>query len=173
MLGGIMKTILKITMLVLLVTLLGACAADKNMDTAAPTATIFIEATSTSTIEPTAIPTKKPTQTSIPQTLTPTIFDLPTPSGKPDAYWEDIRIMPGAIMGEGDNSGYSFTIIASVEQIQDFYQSELSNLGWNLFASGQGTTDAMLLIFMKNSNTLTVSILPQSDGTMYVLLVKS
>lgn len=168
-----MKTTFTTTILITLILLLGACNGDQNIDISAPTSTIIIAPTSTSTIEPTAVPTIMPTQTSIPQTITPTIFDLPTPSGKPDEYWGEIRIMPDALTGEGDSTGYSFTINASVEQIQSFYQSELSNLGWNLFASGQGTTEAMLLIYMRNSNTLTVSILPQSNGTMYVLLVKS
>jgi hypothetical protein len=41
-----------------------------------------------------------------------------------------------------------------------------------MFAVGQGATDAVLLIFMKDAGTLSVSIIPQPDGIMYVLLVK-
>jgi hypothetical protein len=41
-----------------------------------------------------------------------------------------------------------------------------------MFASGQGTTTAILLIFLKDTSTLSVSIIPQRDGIMYVLLVK-
>ncbi len=41
-----------------------------------------------------------------------------------------------------------------------------------MFASGQGTTEAILLIFMKGSDTMTISIIPQPDGLMYVLFVK-
>jgi len=80
--------------------------------------------------------------------------------------------MPKAIAGEGDSKGYSFTINASSDEIQKFYEKELAKLGWNFFAGGQGTTDAVLLFFMKDASTLTVSILPQPDGVMYVLLVK-
>ena len=80
--------------------------------------------------------------------------------------------MPKAIAGEGDNKGYSFTINASPDEIQKFYEQELGKLGWNMFASGQGATNTILLIFMKDTGTLSVSIIPQPDGTMYVLLVK-
>jgi len=94
------------------------------------------------------------------------------PSGKPSSEWEGFPIMPTAIAGEGDNKGYSFTINASADEIQKFYEKELAKLGWNMLASGQGTTNSVLLIFMKDTGTFSVSMIPQPDGTMYVLLVK-
>ena len=94
------------------------------------------------------------------------------PVGEPASEWEGIPIMANALAGEGDRNGYSFTINASTDEIQEFYENELSKLGWNLFASGQGTTDAILLFFMKDASTLSVSIIPQPDGTMYVLLMQ-
>lgn len=81
--------------------------------------------------------------------------------------------MPNALAGEGDRQGYAFTIRASTAEIQKFYERELGKLGWSMFASGQGTTDALLLILMKDTAMLTMSIIPQSDGVMYVLIVKS
>lgn len=80
--------------------------------------------------------------------------------------------MPNAIAGGGDSKSYSFTINATPAEIQNFYEKELRKLGWNMFASGQGTTNAILLIFLKDTSTLSVSIIPQPDGVMYVLLVK-
>lgn len=80
--------------------------------------------------------------------------------------------MPGAIAGEGDDKGYSFTIKASPEEIQEYYEYELGKLGWTMFAAGQGTTQAILLIFMKDGGTCSVSILPQADGIVYVMLIK-
>jgi hypothetical protein len=94
------------------------------------------------------------------------------PSGKPLTNWEGIPIMPNAIAGEGDSKGYSFTVNDSPDEIQRFYERELAKLGWNMFASGQGATKAVLLIFMKDTSTMSVSIIPQPDGAMYVLLVK-
>lgn len=81
--------------------------------------------------------------------------------------------MPGALAGQGDSQGYSFIILASVDQIGQFYKNELTSQGWTLLASGKGSTnESVILIFMKESSTFSVSIIPQSDGTVYVLLVK-
>lgn len=94
------------------------------------------------------------------------------PSGEPSNEWEGIPVMPKALAGEGDSGGYFFTINASVDEVQAFYEKELLKLGWNVLGIGQGSTDAVILIFMKDTVTLSVSIIPQPDGTMYVLLVK-
>jgi len=128
----------------------------------------------TSTPEPTITPTVKPTETPVPPTETSSASApvLPMPSGKPLTNWEDIPVMPNAIAGDGDSKGYSFTIKASPDEVQKFYKKEMTKLGWNMFASGQGTTSAVILIFMKDSKTASVSIIPQPDGLMYVMLVK-
>ena len=94
------------------------------------------------------------------------------PTGKPAKSWEGIPVMPSALAGDGDNKGYSFTVKAASDEVQNFYTKEMSKLGWNMFASGQGTTSTVLLIFMKGTDTASVSIIPQTDGLMYVMLVK-
>jgi hypothetical protein len=165
-----MKTIINIIIFSVLVIVSAACSifAPKPTETPAPTQTSL----PTSTPEPINTPTITPANTSVPSTETPSEPVLPMPSGKPSSEWEGIPVMPNAIAGEGDSKGYYFTINASPNEIQEFYEKELTKLGWNMFASGQGTTDAILLIFMKDAGTLSVSIFPQPDGTMYVLLVK-
>jgi hypothetical protein len=80
--------------------------------------------------------------------------------------------MPGAIAGEGDSKGYSFTTKASADEVQNFYEKAMPKLGWNMFASGQGATKAVLLFFMKGSDTVSVSVIPQPDELVYVMLVK-
>ena len=163
-----MKTINKAVMLSILVMVLASCNTFAPKTTETPTPTETTLPTSTNTPEP----TNTPTQTPIPSTETSSAPVLPMPSGKPSVDWEGIPIMPNAIAGEGDSTGYSFTIDTSPDEIQKFYETELAKLGWNMFASGQGTTNAILLIFMKDTSTLSVSIIPQPDGIMYVLLVK-
>lgn len=163
-----MKTICKAILFSILVIALAACGPFAPAPTETPKPTETPLPTSTSTPEP----ANTPTQTPVPPTETPSAPALKMPSGKPAAEWEGIPIMPKAIAGEGDSKGYSFTIKASADEIQKFYETKLAKLGWNVFASGQGTTDAVLLIFMKGTATLSVSIIPQSDGVMYVLLVK-
>jgi hypothetical protein len=148
-----------------------------NLFTPKPTETPIPTETSLPTTTYTPEPTITPTSTNTPEptilpTETPSAPGLPTPSGKPSSEWEGIPIMPSAIAGEGDGSGYSFTVNATPEEIQYFYEQELGKLGWSLLASGQGATEAILLIFMKDTATCSVSIFPLPDGTMYVMLVK-
>lgn len=163
-----MKIICKTILFIVLVLALASCntLAPKPTETPVPTETSV--PTSTTTPEPTLTPTP----TSVPPTETPTEPVLKMPTGKPDSKWEGFPIMPGAIAGEGDSKGYSFTIKASAEEIQNFYEKELNKLGWNLFANGNGDSGTVLLIFMKGTDTFTVSIIAQPDEIMYVLLVK-
>ena len=167
-----MKNIAKPIILSVLIITLAACSsfAPKPTETPIPTETSL--PTSTNTPEPTNTPTIAPSQTSVPPTETPSAPVLPMPTGKPSSEWEGFPIMSTAIAGAGDSKGYSFTVNASADEIQKFYEKELAKLGWNMLASGQGTTNSVLLIFMKDTGTFSVSMIPQPDGTMYVLLVK-
>jgi hypothetical protein len=153
-----MQTVSKAIMLLVPVMALASCNTFSPRPTETPTLTATSLPTATHTPEPTNTPAQAPV--------------LPMPSGKPASEWQGIPVMPDAIAGEGDNKGYSFTIEASHDEIQKFYEMELAKLGWDMFATGQGTTGAVLLIFMKDASTVSVSIIPQPDGIMFVLLVK-
>ena len=169
-----MKTISKIIVILVLVMALTSCSAfaPKPTETPVPTATSLPTLTSTPEPTITPAPTKEPTQTPVPPTETPSAPVLTMPTGKPVANWEGIPVMPNAIAGDGDSKGYTFTIKATPDEVQKFYEKAMAKLGWNMFASGQGTTSAILLIFLKDTDTASVSIIPQPDGVMYVLLVK-
>jgi len=79
--------------------------------------------------------------------------------------------MAGAIAGEGDEESYVFTIQATPQQVQEFYELELLKLGWQSFAQ-EDRDSSMMLMFMKDSaETLMISILSKDDETL-VLLVK-
>ncbi len=164
-----MKPVGKIVLLSVLLLSALACRAILSQPTLPPTPT----ATSlpTLTASPTT-PTAEPVQSPAPPDETPFIPGFSTPSGAPAAEWEGIPVMPGALAGEGDSQGYFFTIEASPEEVQKFYEDTMAELGWNIFASGQGTTSAIMLIFMKDSGTASVAIIPQSGGLVYVMLVK-
>jgi len=156
---------------VLLMTL-ASCNTLRPKPTETPIPTETSLPTSTNTPEPTNTPTNTPTKTPVPPTETASDPVLPTPSGKPASEWEGIPVMPNAIAGEGDSKGYFFTIDAPLDEIQNYYEAELAKLGWNLMASGQGTTNTVMLIFINDTGPLSISIIPQSDGIMYVLIVK-
>ena len=167
-----MENTAKAIVLSVLVMTLTACNTLVLQPTETPKPTETSLPTSTNTPEPTATPAIAPTSTPVPPTETPAELVLSLPSGEPSSEWEGIPIMPNALAGEGDSGGYAFTINASLDEIQQFYETELPKQGWSVFASGQGTTDAVILMFVKDAGILSVSIMPQPDGTMYVLLVK-
>ena len=107
-------------------------------------------------------------------TVTPPLSPLPpsqTPESQPTKAWKGIPVMPGATSGEGDEEGYVFTIHATSQQVQDYYQVELARLGWQ--PSSQETRNASVILSFTDSATatLTVSILSKGDEVL-VLLVK-
>jgi hypothetical protein len=118
--------------------------------------------------------TAVPTFTSTPEqpTQTPDVIAAMLPSGVPDSEWNGIPIMPGAINGEGDAQGYTFTIQSDTGSIQQFYQAQLANLGYELFATGESAAGRpVMLMFMKDAGIVSVSIFTH-ENLMVVLIVK-
>jgi len=92
------------------------------------------------------------------------------PQGTPVAKWNGIPIMPEATAGqEFDASTYSFKVDATVKEVQDFYNAQLKELGWeqpfNLPAQGDGG----LMVFQKDNHILTIT-LTSIDGAVVALL---
>ena len=92
------------------------------------------------------------------------------PSGTPDTQWNEIPIMPGALAGEGDASGYRFTIKAERDAIETYYKSELEKLDWQVFASGESPGGSFLMFFAGPKGSLSVSILPHGDDFIVMLV---
>lgn len=79
--------------------------------------------------------------------------------------------MPGAISGEGDDKGYSFTIQATPEEIQEYYDQELRKLGATPFAVGQGDAQGtVLLMYMMDGGIISISIIPQEDFVLVIIV---
>ncbi len=94
------------------------------------------------------------------------------PAGTPAATWEGFPIMPEALAGEDHGSFYTFTIAASPQEVQDFYESALSQQGLSLLAQGNSPNGSVLLIFSGDAGSLSISIIPQPHNILYVMLVK-
>ncbi len=143
-----------------------------------PSLTNTMAPSETATITPTETPrvpathTITPTSTHLPATKTPTTAGLGMPSGTPMTSWQGFPIMPDALAGEASGNGYSFTVEAESSEVQVFYESKLGVLGWDLLASGKGVTGAIIMIFTKGGETFSVSIIPQPEGILYVMLIK-
>ncbi len=168
-----MKTIRQALMFAVLLLALLACKALIPDPTQTPAPLPTEPPASTSTPEPTlAVAETLPAETLAPPTEDSSESNLPIPSGKPVADWKGIPVMPSATAGGGDNQSYAFLVNASVDQVQNYYQEEMGKLGWSLLTSGQGSTQAMIVMFMKGSETVSIMIIPQSGGPTYVMLVK-
>jgi hypothetical protein len=119
----------------------------------------------------TVIPTLAATNTSLQPTGTTDAVSTLVPEGQPASEWNGIPIMPDVIAGEGDEESYVFTIKATPQEVQDYYQAELGKLGWQPFATGDGDSSLMLMFMNNASETLTVNIIAKGDEVL-VLLVK-
>ncbi|MCB9422622.1 MAG: hypothetical protein H6667_22660 [Ardenticatenaceae bacterium] len=99
-------------------------------------------------------------------------FLLPIPTGKPAAEWNGLPIMPQAIAGDEGEGSYYFTVEATAEEVEAFYEDEMQQLGWSLLGVGEGETGALLVIFQKESEVASISILLFNESTSYVFLVR-
>lgn len=123
----------------------------------APLATTFVNPTENPATQP-ALP---PEGTAGPGN----IFD---PQGTPVSNWRDIPVMPQAVAGEEVEGIYSFRVDATIKEVQDFYAAQLPPLGWKTLFQG----DMPILVFTKDSQTLSVTITEQSNGTIVLLAME-
>jgi hypothetical protein len=84
------------------------------------------------------------------------------PTGAPPAEWEGIPIMPGALSGGETSEGYEFSTRATIDEITQFYDAALAELGYSLTTSGEDSGITFLL-FERGSAQAIVGILPASD----------
>jgi hypothetical protein len=103
-------------------------------------------------------------------TTTPPI--LPLPTGTPLTNWNGVPVMPGAISGNGNAEGYSYTVNVSPFTVQQFYETQMKSQGWDVYTNDQSNTKAILLLFTKDQDAVSVSISLQPGGLTFVLLVK-
>jgi len=118
---------------------------------------------------PSAPPTLAPTMTPLLLTPTPDAVSSLVPESQPASEWKGVPIMPGATAGDGDEESYVFTIRAAPQQVQEYYQGELTKLGWQLFAT-DSRDSALMLMFTNNASvTLTISIIAKGDQVLVLL----
>ena len=93
------------------------------------------------------------------------------PQGTPVSEWKGIPIMPQATAGEEftDTPTYSFTVDATVKEVQDFYTAQLVDLGWSSLFSIPGDANGAIQAFQKDNNVLTVTI-ADVNGSVVVIL---
>ena len=97
-------------------------------------------------------------------------FNYFNPQGVPLTDWKGIPIMAQATAGqEFNDETYSFKVSATAQDVQDYYNSELVNLGWSSafnFSTGDG---GAIMTFSKDSGLLTITITSLDGETVVVL----
>jgi hypothetical protein len=95
------------------------------------------------------------------------------PSGTPVDEWEGIPVMPGAISGEITADGYLFTTQADVDEVTSFYETELSNLGFELELTADENAGYSKLAFRKGDTTGIIAITPVGGLTAVLIIIVS
>ena len=98
--------------------------------------------------------------------------DVLDPQGTPLQEWREIPILPEAVAGQessADNS-YSFRANVSPQEVGDFYEEELTELGWTQPFDHSFGVDGGNMTFRKVGSSLTITVVP-AEGSVVVLLV--
>jgi len=101
----------------------------------------------------------------------PDLGQLQNPQGTPVTEWNGIPIMTQASAGQefADASSYSFKGNMTVQEVQDYYNTELVKLGWSSMASLPGGATGATLLYSKDNGLLTIAV-NSSDGETVVVL---
>jgi hypothetical protein len=113
-----------------------------------------------------ALPSMVPTL----QALATDFGNFFNPQGAPVAEWNGIPIMSQATAGqEFDTNTYSFKVEVTAKEVQDFYNAQLTDLGWTQPFSMPGGADAALMLFEKDDKTLTITVAPVESSVVVLL----
>jgi hypothetical protein len=93
------------------------------------------------------------------------------PQGTPVSEWNGIPVMPQATAGQefADSHTYSFKVNATVAEAQDFYKTNLVDLGWSSFFNMPGSESGGAQIFNKDNKVLTVTTVDVNGSVVVVL----
>jgi hypothetical protein len=108
------------------------------------------------------------------EALATNIGNMFDPQGSPAQEWNGIPIMPQATAGQdfSENNSYSFKFTGTTKEVQDFYNEQLTALGWSQPFSFPVEADGGIMTFQKDNSTLLITI-AASEGSVVVLLTMS
>ncbi|MEW5871560.1 MAG: hypothetical protein AB1894_19960 [Chloroflexota bacterium] len=85
--------------------------------------------------------------------------------------WNGIPVMPQAISGKADGESYTYTVAATVKQVQAYYDQEMPKVGWQPFATGTGDNGNLFLMYMKGSRVAAISVVAQGNSTLVLIVL--
>jgi hypothetical protein len=136
-----------------------------DVEKAASTAESFASALPINTIE--ALATNIPIQTleALPSEI-PDYGNYFSPEGTPVEQWNDIPIMPQATVGqEFNDKTYSYTVPLPASDVQAFYDQHMEALGWTSSFGFQPSEEGGILLYQKDSEFLTITMVADQDGS--------
>jgi len=95
------------------------------------------------------------------------------PTGTSAGEWRGIPIMPDAVGSEIFSNEYQFATQADLDEIVRFYETELSNLGFELDLTVDENAGYAILAFHKEGTTGQVAIAPLTEGVYAVVITIS
>lgn len=115
---------------------------------------------------PSALPSLEALATNMPN-----IQGFMNPTSAPVSEWKGIPVMPQATAGQEDtnSSTYTYKADATVKDAQDFYTTQLKNLGWTSSMNIPGDSNGSIQIYNKDNNILTVTVI-ETEGKILVIL---
>ncbi len=141
-----------------------------------PQAPAKVSPSATATQAEPVVSTDTVTATTAPasETPPPTPFDFGgLVSGTPLSEWKSVPVMPGAIAGREDSSGaYTFTIAASPVEVANYYDGELTNLGFQPLTAANLTplAEGMFgLYYRKGTEVCSVMIFAKAGVTLVMI----
>ena len=146
----------------------------QSIATAMPVQTLQALATQISTQVPAgtleALPSMVPSLEAIASQL-PDFGNFFNPQGTPVSEWKEIPIMPQATAGQefAESSIYSYKVDASIEDIQQYYKTELEKLGWQSFFNMPSDSGGSVQVYQKEGSVLTITIV-DTQGSIVVML---
>lgn len=164
----------KFVSLTLLILLLLACNTVtqpvKDVQNVAGTVQSFATAMPIETLKAVASELPMSTLEALPSVM-PDVQSMMNPQGTPVSDWKGVPVMPQATAGQEftDSHSYSFKVNATGKEIQDYYNTELTKLGWSSGLSMPMGDTASIQSFQKDSSVLTVTSVNVS-GSMVVIL---
>lgn len=142
---------------------------------AEPTLSSFLSPTPTCTPKSDLMPT--PMLAAATSTPAAAELQILLPTGKAAKEWKGIPVMPNAFAAEesADGKSYRYTIKGNITAIQNYYNRQLTLLGWNLLSAGAAKNDNQIIIFTKGRDVLSVSIIliDETERIVMVMLVLS
>ena len=146
----------------------------QSIATAMPIQTLQSLATQISTQVPSgtleALPSMMPSLEAIGSQI-PDLGNFFNPQGTPVSEWKGIPIMTQATAGQefAESSIYSYKVDATIEEIQQYYKTELENLGWKSFFNMPSSDSGTVQVYQKDGSILTITIV-DTDGNVVVML---